>query len=204
MIRNDYWILRQDTNLITPFVAEHVREMELATLDSTADVRRIPVLSYGLSSYGYDLRLSPKDFKIFKKHKHANEIDPKRFESQFLEEGILNYSPNGNYFIMPANSYALGFSVERVTIPRDTTGICLGKSTYARCGVATNITPIDAGFKGHITLEFANLSPNPVRLYANEGCCQLILFGGLACKTSYADRQGKYQNQEEKVVNARI
>ena len=202
MVMNDFWIIEQGSKIINPFTPSHVKSIKSMAGSLVENTPWIPALSYGVSSYGYDLQLADTHFKIFKNE--GEIIDPKNFDSSFLEDAKIHCSPNGDYFVIPPNGYALGVSVERVTMPRNITGICLGKSTYARCGIATNITPIDAGFDGHITLEFANLSPNPVRMYANEGCTQLIFFEGRPCKVSYADRRGKYQNQKKEVVSARI
>ncbi|MDA7845239.1 dCTP deaminase [Rickettsiales bacterium] len=146
------------------------------------------IISYGLSSYGYDARLQ-NEFKIFT-NINNQLIDPKSFTNEsFVEK-------TGEYCIIPPNSFALGHTVEKFKIPRDCIAICLGKSTYARCGIIVNVTPLEPEWEGHVTLEFSNTTNLPAKLYTNEGVCQfLFLKGSKECKTSYADRKGKYQNQ---------
>lgn len=162
-----------------------------------------PVISYGLSSFGYDLRLSPKDFRIFR-HIPGTVIDPKNFNPQNLEAARLQGDEFGEFFILPGHSYGLGVALERLQIPRNVTVQCLGKSTYARAGIIANLTPAEAGWCGHLTLEFSNSSPADARIYANEGCVQLLFFEGECCDTSYGDRAGKYQGQGDAVVLARV
>jgi len=147
------------------------------------------VISYGLSSYGYDARVAP-EFKIFTNVDSAT-VDPK------------NFNPNGfvdrntDVCIIPPNSFALARTVEYFKIPRDTLVICLGKSTYARCGIIVNVTPLEPEWEGHVTLEFSNTTPLPAKIYANEGACQFIfLKADSVCETSYADRAGKYMGQQ--------
>jgi dCTP deaminase len=194
MIKNDAWIKQAATEhgLINPFVPHLVRRAE-----------NKPVISYGLSSYGYDIRLSPQDFRIFR-HIPGTVIDPKNFNPSNLERSPLFISESGSYFILPAHSYGLGVAVERLEIPNNITVICIGKSTYARTGVIANLTPAEAGWRGHLTLEFSNSSSADCRIYANEGVVQLLFFEGEECETSYEARKGKYQDQTEFVTIARI
>lgn len=163
-----------------------------------------PVISYGLSSFGYDLRLSPNDFRVFR-HIPGTVIDPKNFNPDNLEPVKLHADHTGQYFILPGHSYGLGVAVERLKIPPDVTTICMGKSTYARAGIIANITPGEAGWEGNLTLEFSNSSCADCKLYANEGIVQLLfLQGNGQCRVSYADRNGKYQNQREQVTLAKV
>ncbi len=177
--------------MISPFIARHV----------SREGRR-KVLSYGLSSFGYDLRLSAKEFYVFR-HVPGMVVDPKNFNRDSLEKVALHKDRNGKFFIIPANSYGLGVAVERLSIPKDVTGICLGKSTLARTGLIANVTPSESGWSGHLTLEFSNSSSSDCRIYANEGCVQMLFFRGNPCKTGYSDRAGKYESQHEEVTMAR-
>lgn len=146
------------------------------------------VISYGVSSYGYDARVG-NEFKIFTNINNSL-IDPKNF----TEESFV--SKVGDYCIIPPNSFALGSTVEYFKIPRDILVICLGKSTYARCGVIVNVTPLEPEFEGHVTLEFSNTTTLPVKIYANEGVCQFIFHkADDICEYSYKDKNGKYQGQ---------
>ena len=149
---------------------------------------RTGTISYGLSSYGYDLRIAD-EFKIFT-NINTTIVDPKSFDPR----SFVDYQ--GEVAIIPPNSFALGRSVEYFTIPRDVLTICVGKSTYARCGIITNVTPFEPEWEGFVTLEISNTPPLPARIYANEGIAQVLFFqSDEACLTSYADRQGKYQGQ---------
>jgi len=151
--------------------------------------RRDGVISYGLSSYGYDFRVAD-EFKIFT-NVDSQIIDPKNFDPKCFVDRKTDVC------VIPPNSFVLGRTVEHVKLPRDVLGICLGKSTYARTGIIVNVTPIEPEWEGYITLEFSNTTPLPAKLYANEGCCQILfLRGDEPCMTSYADRSGKYMNQE--------
>ncbi|MGQ9477177.1 MAG: dCTP deaminase [Candidatus Bipolaricaulia bacterium] len=174
MLLNDRWIREQaERGMISPFVPEQVRE---------------GVISYGLSSYGYDIRVAD-EFKVFNPA-NAKIIDPKRFDPRSL----LDFK--GESCIIPANSFALARSVEYLRIPRDVLAICLGKSTLARCGIIVNITPLEPEWEGYITIEISNTSPIPARIYSGEGIAQVIfLRAEEPCLVSYADRQGKYQGQ---------
>ncbi len=194
MIKNDIWITDKAINesLISPFISTLVNRI--------GEKKKI---SYGLSSFGYDIRLSSKEFKIFR-HIPGTIIDPKRFNPLNLVSTDLIVDDSGEYFILPAHSYGLGVALERLSIPRDITVICIGKSTYARCGIIANLTPGEAGWQGHLTLEFSNSSSADCRLYANEGIVQLIFFEGEPCDVTYGDRAGKYQYQPESVITARV
>lgn len=178
--------------MISPFEPALVRQVE--------DRK---VISYGLSSYGYDLRLSPKDFRVFR-HVPGTVVNPKHFNPSNLEPVALQSDEWGDYFVIPAHSYALGVALERLQLPADVTAICLGKSTYARCGIIANLTPAEACWQGFLTLEFSNASDADCRIYANEGVAQLLFLQGEQCETTYSDRSGKYQDQPEAVVVARV
>ncbi len=177
-LKSDKWIrqMAQEAGMITPFCEKNVGR---------------GVVSYGLSSYGYDIRVG-SDFKIFT-NIGANQIDPKQFSSA----NVVDYDASETGFcIVPPNSFALAHTLEHFKIPRDVLAICLGKSTYARCGIIVNVTPFEPGFEGNITIEISNTTPLPAKIYANEGIAQvLFLQGDEACETSYADKNGKYQNQ---------
>jgi len=165
--------LALEHGMIEPFVDRQTRE---------------GVISYGLSSYGYDARVAP-EFKIFTNVDNAL-VDPKAFSpSSFVER-------EGESCVIPPNSFALARTVEYFRIPRDVLVICLGKSTYARCGMIVNVTPLEPEWQGHVTLEISNTTPLPARVYANEGLCQFLFLKGLAPpEVSYADRSGKYMGQ---------
>ncbi|MBP6986385.1 MAG: dCTP deaminase [Alphaproteobacteria bacterium] len=171
----DFWIREaaQTHGMIEPFVDRQ---------------KHSGVISYGLSSYGYDARVAP-EFKIFTNVDSAI-VDPKDFsQAGFVERDT-------DVCIIPPNSFALARTVEYFRIPRDVMVICLGKSTYARCGIIVNVTPLEPEWEGHVTLEFSNTTPLPAKIYANEGACQfLFLKGEGACEVSYKDRQGKYMGQ---------
>lgn len=194
-VKSDRWILQmcREQQLITPFEDKLIREV---------DGRRI--ISAGLSSYGYDLRLAPDGFRVFSPIASA-EIDPKRFDESSLVEAPLKTAADGSqYWLMPPHTYALGVTVETFNMPRNVIGICLGKSTFARSGIIVNTTPLEPGWKGRLVLEFSNSADLPVRIYANEGVAQVTFFeSDEECETSYADRKGKYQHQES-IVTARL
>ena len=175
-IKSDRWIRQQaiEHSMISPFSEKQVRE---------------GVISYGLSSYGYDLRVSD-EFKIFTNVNSAI-IDPKQFDERSF------VSVQSDSVIVPPNSFALARSIEYFKIPRDVLTICVGKSTYARCGIIVNVTPFEPEWEGYVTLEISNTTPLPARIYANEGLCQILFFqSDEVCEISYADRKGKYQNQQ--------
>ncbi len=174
-IMPDHWIRDQSllNGMIEPFVEKQTAK---------------GAISYGLSSYGYDARCS-NEFKIFTNVDNAI-VDPKNFNNQsFVDREV-------DVCVIPPNSFALTRSVEYFRIPKDTLVICLGKSTYARCGLIVNVTPLEPGWEGHVTLEISNTTPLPAKVYANEGIAQFLFFkGSSACEISYADRSGKYMGQ---------
>ena len=179
-IKSDTWIRRmaRSENMIEPFVSGQVR--------AAANGERC--ISYGTSSYGYDVRCA-RDFKIFTNINSAI-VDPKNFDENSFVDLV------DDVCIIPPNSFALAHTVEYFRIPRSVLTICLGKSTYARCGIIVNVTPLEPEWEGHVTLEFSNTTPLPARIYANEGVAQFLFFeSDEECETSYKDRQGKYQGQ---------
>jgi len=197
MLKNDLWINQKASEgMINPFESNLVRHLE-------PDNQQKPVLSYGCSSYGYDLRLSSNEFLIFR-HIPGTVMNPKKFNPDNLEKTVLHHDDDGDFFILPAHSYGLGVALEKMKVPKNITVICIGKSTYARLGIIVNTTPAEAGWEGHLTLEFSNSSGADCRIYANEGICQLLFFEGDPCSTTYKDRRGKYQNQPEMVTLAKI
>lgn len=174
-IQPDHWIRKRalEEGMIEPFEEKLQRE---------------GVISYGLSSYGYDARVA-NEFKIFTNVDSAT-VDPKNFAN----EGFVDRETD--VCIIPPNSFVLARTVEYFRIPRDTLVVCVGKSTYARCGIIVNVTPLEPEWEGHVTLEFSNTTPLPAKIYANEGACQfLFLEGSEMCETSYGDRAGKYMGQ---------
>lgn len=178
-IKSDAWIRRmaEGERMIDPFEPEMVRA-----------VNGQKVISFGTSSYGYDVRCAP-EFKIFT-NIHSATVDPKHFD----EKSFVDVK--GESCVIPPNSFALARTVEYFRIPRDVLVICLGKSTYARCGIIVNVTPLEPEWEGHVTLEFSNTTTLPARIYANEGVAQMIfLQSDEPCVTSYRDRGGKYQGQ---------
>jgi len=178
-VKADSWIRRmaQEARMIEPFEPAQVR---------TVDGRR--VISYGTSSYGYDIRCAP-EFKVFTNINSAI-VDPKNFDPDSFVD------VNADVCIIPPNSFALARTVEYFRIPRNVLTICLGKSTYARCGIIVNVTPLEPEWEGHVTLEFSNTTTLPAKIYANEGVAQVIfLESDEPCEVSYKDRGGKYQAQ---------
>jgi dCTP deaminase len=178
-IKADSWIrhMAEKHGLIDPFEPGQVRE-----------VNGERIISYGTSSYGYDLRCAP-EFKVFT-NVYSAVVDPKNFDpTSFVDI-------NSEVCIIPPNSFALARTVEYFRIPRNILTICLGKSTYARCGIIVNVTPLEPEWEGHVTLEFSNTTPLPAKIYANEGVAQvLFLESDQPCEVSYRDRGGKYQGQ---------
>ncbi len=161
--------------------------------------KRAGRISYGVSSYGYDVRVGTH-FKIFTPTPRSGDIavvDPKKFsDDMMVDVDVGHKAPGDQYVIIPPNSFALCETVEYLEIPRDVLAICVGKSTYARCGLIVNVTPLEPEWKGKVTLEISNTTPLPARVYANEGVAQLIfLRGDQVCEISYADKGGKYQDQ---------
>ncbi|HZW09421.1 MAG TPA: dCTP deaminase [Phycisphaerales bacterium] len=157
-------------------------------------------ISYGVSSYGYDVRVGTR-FKVFTptpRHGDVAVVDPKRFSDEMMVEVDVGERPaDKRYVIIPPNSFALCETVEYIEVPRDVLVICVGKSTYARCGLIVNVTPLEPEWRGRVTLEISNTTPLPARVYANEGIAQLVfLKAEMVCERSYADKAGKYQDQE--------
>jgi len=163
-----------------------------------AGERRPGTISYGVSSYGYDVRVGTR-FKVFtpvSAHGDVKIVDPKRFSSDLFVE-IDTSETGADHIVVPPNSFALAETVERFDIPRDLLVLCVGKSTYARCGMIVNVTPLEPEWRGRITLEISNTTPLPAKVYANEGIAQLVfLRASRPCAVSYADKQGKYQDQD--------
>lgn len=187
-IKSDKWIIEKCKNeeMIFPYVERQIK--------TCGDVKQI---SYGVSSYGYDVRLA-SELKLF--DDSSNKIiNPKQFVNEILIDATIQDDPKyGKYFILPPHSFALGRTIESFNIPRNILVICLGKSTYARTGLIVNITPIEPEFRGTITLEFSNTTNLPIMLFANEGIAQFLFFNSdEECESSYNDRNGKYQNQIE-------
>ena len=178
-IKSDKWIRRmaKEQQLIQPFCPQQVREHQ-----------QQKIVSYGTSSYGYDVRCAP-EFKVFTNINSA-VVDPKCFDpNSFIDV-------HADVCIIPPNSFCLARTVEYFVIPRNVLTICLGKSTYARCGIIVNVTPLEPEWEGHVTLEFSNTTPLPAYLYAGEGIAQMIfLKAEQECETSYKDRNGKYMGQ---------
>ncbi len=178
-IKSDHWIRRmaEQQGLIDPFEPNQIKYNGFERL-----------ISYGTSSYGYDLRCAD-EFKIFT-NINTTIVDPKKFD----EKSFVDFK--GDVCVIPPNSFALASTVEYFRIPRNVLTICLGKSTYARCGIIVNVTPLEPEWEGHVTLEFSNTTPLPAKIYANEGVAQVIfLESDEPCDVSYKDRDGKYQGQ---------
>lgn len=174
-IKQDSWIVKmaREHGMIEPFEEAQVRE---------------DAVSFGVSSYGYDMRVSD-EYKIFT-NVNSTVVDPKKFDSSNFVEVM------GDEILVPPNSFALARSVEYFRIPREILAICLGKSTYARCGIICNVTPFEPEWEGHVTIEISNTTPLPAKIYSNEGICQVLFFeSDEACKISYKDKKGKYQGQ---------
>ena len=170
--------MSQEKGMIEPFVERQVRDAEGHKL-----------ISYGLSSYGYDLRVSD-EFKVFT-NVFSAMVDPKQFDDKSFVDVKTDVC------VVPPNSFALARSVEYFRIPRNVLTICVGKSTYARCGIIVNVTPFEPEWEGHVTLEISNTTPLPAKIYANEGLAQVVFFAAQdVCETSYADRGGKYMKQQ--------
>ena len=174
-IKSDSWIKKMSINhgMIHPFVKKQVRD---------------EMISFGLSSYGYDIRVSD-EYKIFT-NVNNSIVDPKHFDAN----SFFDYK--GDVCIVPPNSFALARSIEYFRIPRDVLTICVGKSTYARCGIIVNVTPFEPEWEGYVTLEISNTTPLPAKIYSNEGLCQVLFFqSDEECQISYKDKAGKYQKQ---------
>ncbi|HFC10494.1 MAG TPA: dCTP deaminase [Chloroflexi bacterium] len=174
-LKHDHWIRKMalEHGMIEPFVENQVRE---------------GVLSYGVSSYGYDVRVAD-EFKIFT-NVYSTVVDPKGFDARSMVDF------KGDVCVIPPNSFALARTVEYFRIPRGVLTLCVGKSTYARCGIIVNVTPLEPEWEGYVTLEISNTTPLPAKIYANEGIAQMIFFeADEECRVSYADKKGKYQRQ---------
>ncbi len=182
-IKSDWWIIEHArAGMITPFVDHQVSHLGDGLVKEK-------VISYGVSSYGYDIRAFD-EWKVFT-NINSSIIDPKNFD----ERCFVTVKDRG-YCLIPANSFAISRSIEYMRIPNDVLVMCLGKSTYARSGIVINVTPLEPGWEGHIVLEFSNTTSLPAKVYANEGVAQLLFFqSDEQCKTTYADREGKYQKQ---------
>ena len=179
-IRPDHWIkkMASEHGMIAPFESNQVRE---------------GVISYGVSSYGYDIRVAD-EFKIFT-NVHSAIVDPKSFDPR----SMVDFT--GEVCVIPPNSFALARTVEYFRIPRSVLTICVGKSTYARCGIIVNVTPFEPEWQGYVTLEISNTTPLPAKIYANEGIAQVLFFeSDSECDVSYADKKGKYQKQQSIVL----
>lgn len=186
----DRWGLKLKNNMVLSDkeIKQYVEKSGMISPFTESQVKK-GVISFGVSSYGYDFRIAD-DFKIFTNVNNAI-VDPKNFDSK----SFVDFK--GEICIIPPNSFVLGRSVEYFKIPRDVIGICLGKSTYARCGIIVNVTPLEPCWQGYITVEISNTTPLPAKIYAKEGICQIIFIRGSAmCEVSYEDRKGKYQKQE--------
>ncbi len=179
-LKPDHWIRKMalEKGMIEPFVDHQVRQ---------------GVISYGVSSYGYDIRVA-NEFKIFT-NVFSAVVDPKQFDPRSMVDF------KGDVCIIPPNSFALAKTVEYFRIPRSVLTVCLGKSTYARCGLIVNVTPFEPEWEGYVTLEISNTTPLPARIYANEGIAQVLFFeADETCEISYADKKGKYQNQQSIIL----
>ena len=179
-LKPDHWIRKMaiEQRMIEPFIDRQVRE---------------GVISYGVSSYGYDIRVAD-EFMIFT-NVHSAIVDPKNFDTKYMFEF------KGDICVIPPNSFALSRTVEYFRIPRKVLTICLGKSTYARCGLIVNVTPFEPEWEGYVTLEISNTTPLPAKIYANEGLAQVLFFeADEECEVSYADKKGKYQKQQSIVL----
>lgn len=199
MLMPDVWFEENGDLIFEPFCSNQISKLD-----------HVNQISFGVSSYGYDVRLA-EEMKLFV-NAYNGVIDPKNFDEKNLMNLELQtekvelpnngkfqktFWPVERYFILPPNSFALGSTLEKVTVPRDCAVICLGKSTYARCGLVVNTTPLEPEWTGNITLEFSNTTNLPIKIYAGEGIAQLLFLKGTrVCKTSYKDRKGKYQGQK--------
>jgi dCTP deaminase len=211
------WRIRQlaEQGMISPFEPGKIRQVEarrfpapfIATGRASSpgapwDTYNRPVISYGTSSYGYDLTLSPNDFRIFR-HVPGLIVDPKAFDDRCLANAGLHHDErDGDYFILPGHTYSLGAVIPYLKLPPNVTAQFIGKSTYARCGIIVNLTPGEAGWEGYLTLEISNSSGADCRIYANEGICQALFYEGLPCDNAYGE--GKYQKQPAGVTLAKV
>lgn len=184
-----------ENDIFFPFTGEKCKKLDTG----------IAALSFGLSHAGYDIRLSSEQFLVVSKDysKKRGELDPKSFDSSLPYESMLNHDASGSYFRLPPNSYGLGVSMERISMPDDVIGLCFGKSTYARCGVIINVTPIEPGWTGHLTMCVVNTTGYPARIYANEGIVQVVMVRS-ASQAMQAYGDGKYQNAGANVQLATV
>ena len=179
-LKPDHWIRKmvREQRMIEPFAENQVRD---------------GVISYGVSSYGYDIRVAD-EFKIFT-NVYSAVVDPKHFDPR----SMVDYK--GDVCVIPPNSFALARTIEYFRIPRTVLTVCVGKSTYARCGIIVNVTPFEPEWEGYVTLEISNTTPLPAKIYSNEGIAQVLFFeADELCETSYADKKGKYQKQQDIVL----
>lgn len=184
-IKSDKWIQKQCWGIGDPSFKPMIEPYESGQVKS---LNKQNIISYGTSSYGYDVRCA-NEFKIFT-NVHSSIVDPKNFDEKSFVDVVSDVC------IIPPNSFVLARTIEYFRIPRDVLTICLGKSTYARCGIIVNVTPLEPEWEGHVTLEFSNTTPLPAKIYANEGVAQMLFFqSDEQCDVSYKDRSGKYQHQ---------
>lgn len=197
------WRIRElaEASMVSPFEPGKVRRIITGETADGVSQLAAAAISYGTSSYGYDLRLAPHDFRVFR-HVPSLIVDPKSFDDRCLAPAELQKDKRGTFFILPAHTYALGVVIERLKLPANVTAQFIGKSTYARCGVIVNTTPGEAGWEGHLTVEISNSSGADCRIYASEGICQALFFEGVPCDQPYGD--GKYQGQAAGVTLARV
>lgn len=204
-IKSDKWIERMcvgrgDRAMITPFEPVQVKEVPGEAVEQgPGRVSRVSrkVVSFGCSSYGYDLRVAD-EWKVFT-NTFCGIVDPKNLDTKAFVD------VKADHVLIPPNSFALARSVERFVIPDDVLGVVLGKSTYARCGIVVNVTPLEPGWEGYVTIEVSNTTPLPAKIYSNEGVAQVLFFqSDERCKTTYADKKGKYQDQPANIVLPRI
>lgn len=184
-------LLAREHGMISPYVSDLVRHKK-----TNGHPVEDKVISYGQSSYGYDIRVA-EEYLIFS-NATCRLVDPKNVDKSGFAE------VRGDYCVIPPNSFALARSVERFQMPENVTGVVIGKSTYARCGVIVNCTPMEAGWRGYLTIEISNSTPVPVKVYSYEGIAQVLFFRGRACRVSYATRAGKYQDQAPEIVLPRL
>lgn len=190
------WRIRQlcEEGMIENYEPDQIKEIPVIRDGQDEGLKK--VISYGVTCYGYDMRLMPK-YRVFH-NVHGITVDPKNFDERCLID------LEGDHCVIPPNSYMLGTTVERFNIPRDVLALCIGKSTYARCGIIVNMTPAEPEWCGHLTLEISNSCPCPAKVYGNEGIAQMIFLQAIQmCKESYADKKGKYQDQKG-IVTAKL
>lgn len=191
IIKSDRWIYHYCTTkrLITPFESRQIREL----VDVSGPIKAI---SYGLTSYGYDLTADPQGLEAFTPLNGAAEIDPKHFDRATIGSvRLLGNEQGERWWVLPPHTYANIVSREYIRMPRSVLGLCVGKSTYTRCGLLVNTTPLEPEWEGNLVIEIANAADLPIRVYANEGIAQVLFFDGEDCLVSYKDRAGKYQGQ---------